>query len=150
MAKTILMKRVDHASRSFRKVEPPVENEHEGTDDCPDDTRQFAAPTNDTRSTMPSYGELSKRASDLIVDPNADPDEVDLAFRKMLEAAPGAERRAQVAKLRNRIAKQMDELAVIRKRDGETRLDSYCRLLEEDDFMGRMYCLYEDAGRLLD
>ena len=97
---------------------------------------------------MSQHDFYAKITCDLI-DSDADPAEIGRAYQKMLATAPGADRRAQVAKLRDRVAKNMDELAVLRKCDGETRLDSYCRLLEEDALMQSMYALYNDAGRLL-
>lgn len=97
---------------------------------------------------MPNYTELSKRASDLMMS-GADPSETEQAYQKMLDAAPGAERRAQVLEVRMSIAETMDMNADLRKRDGEARLDAYCRLLEEDDTMRKLYRLYDEIGRLL-
>ena len=95
-----------------------------------------------------NYTELSKRASDLMVS-GADPAVVNKAYDEMMAAKPGAEQRALAVSLRESVASNMDRYAALRKRDGETRLDSYCRLLAEDELMGQFYKVYVDAEQFL-
>ena len=97
---------------------------------------------------MSTYDELSKRASDLMVS-GADPAEINKAYDAMLAAKPGAEQRAKAARIRKSIEESMDRLAELRKRDGETRLDSYCRLLAEDELMGQFYKVHYEIERFL-
>ena len=98
--------------------------------------------------TETERADLTKRASSSAR--QGDIAEIAKAYDVLMADAPGARRVAKAAALRESIAANMDDHAKAAARDSETHLDAYVRLLDGDADIGKLYDLYDRAGRLLD